>query len=489
MVGIPYPKSHEINWEDQAVWTDMIKNTVGIFQMEGEFAHSLLRQFEPHNIFDMSLVTACIRPSGASYRDDLIKKKIHKNPSPIIDELLKDDYGYLVYQESTIKFLQQICGLSGSEADNIRRAIGRKDNDRLQKSLPQILEGYCKKSPQPRDVAEKEAKEFLQVIEDSASYQFGYNHSIAYCLIGYICAWLRYYHTGEFIATYLNCAANEDDITKGTALAQEYGIKISPPRFGFSKDVYVYDKDKRVISKGIESIKFMNKNISNELYALKDNTYLHFIDVLLDIRDKTSVDARQLDFLIKIDFFVQFGNCVELSRIRDIFTFFGDGTAKSVKKEKIKSVELQNIVSKNSTDKKRDGSEAKSFTITNMHNLLISCENYIKSLNLQDLSYKVKCANQQEILGYIDLTTGKEVDRRKLLISRIVPLGGRDGGEPWAYALFTKSVGSGKSSRLTLKTNLYKNKPIHPMDIIYAKRVEQNSSGYWYLWDYEYVVD
>lgn len=49
----------------------------------------------------------------------------------------------------------------------------RKDNDRLQKSLPQILEGYCKKSPQPRDVAEKEAKEFLQVIEDSASYQFG----------------------------------------------------------------------------------------------------------------------------------------------------------------------------------------------------------------------------------------------------------------------------------------------------------------------------
>ena len=173
MVGIPYPKSHEINWEDQAVWTDMIKNPVGIFQMEGEFAHSLLRQFEPHNIFDMSLVTACIRPSGASYRDDLIKKKIHKNPSPIIDELLKDDYGYLVYQESTIKFLQQICGLSGSEADNIRRAIGRKDNDRLQKSLPQILEGYCEKSPQPRDVAEKEAKEFLQVIEDSASYQFG----------------------------------------------------------------------------------------------------------------------------------------------------------------------------------------------------------------------------------------------------------------------------------------------------------------------------
>lgn len=132
----------------------------------------------------MSLVTACIRPSGASYRDELIAHKVHKNPSPIIDELLKDNYGFLIYQCDTIKFLQQICGLSGSEADNIRRAIGRKDKERLEKALPSILEGYCSNSPQTREIAVQEAKEFLQVIEDSASYQFGYNHSVAYCLVG-----------------------------------------------------------------------------------------------------------------------------------------------------------------------------------------------------------------------------------------------------------------------------------------------------------------
>lgn len=60
--------------------------------MEGDFAFKLLRDFEPHSIFDMSLVTACIRPSGASYRDRLIAKIPNKNPSPIIDELLKDNY-------------------------------------------------------------------------------------------------------------------------------------------------------------------------------------------------------------------------------------------------------------------------------------------------------------------------------------------------------------------------------------------------------------
>lgn len=141
--------------------------------MEGDFAFKLLKDFGTSSISDMSLVTACIRPSGASYRDELIAHKTHKNPSPIIDELLKDNYGFLIYQCDTIKFLQQICGLSGSEADNIRRAIGRKDKERLEKALPSILEGYCSNSSQPREIAEQEAKEFLQVIEDSASYQFG----------------------------------------------------------------------------------------------------------------------------------------------------------------------------------------------------------------------------------------------------------------------------------------------------------------------------
>ena len=169
----PYPKTHEIDWYDSEVWADMIRNPSGIFQFEGGFAFDSLRRFVPKSIFDMSIVTACIRPSGSSYRDDLLARKVHKNPSEIIDELLKDNLGYLIYQEDTIKFLQEVCGLSGSEADNIRRAIGRKQKDRLDKAMPSILEGYCNKSPKPRAEAEQEAKEFLQVIEDSASYQFG----------------------------------------------------------------------------------------------------------------------------------------------------------------------------------------------------------------------------------------------------------------------------------------------------------------------------
>ena len=488
LIGKPYPKSHEINWNDDAVWNDMLRSPIGIFQFESAFAFDSLRKFKTHSIYDMSLVTACIRPSGASYRDELLQRKPHHNPSPIIDDLLKDNLGYLIYQEDTIKFLQQICGLSGSEADNVRRAIGRKQKDRLEAALPDILEGYCSKSSQPRNIAEEEAKEFLQIIEDSASYQFGYNHSIGYCMIGYLCAYLRYYYPAEFITAYLNNANNEDDIKNGSALAELYGIQIVPPRYGISKDRYVYDKDRNVIAKGINSIKYMNSTVANELYDLaKRSDPKTFMSLLTLMNNETSIDTRQRDILIKIDFFVDFGNVTELSRIASIFVFFKNGTAKKVQKDKI-SGQMLDVVSKYATDKNKNGTEAKSFTITDMAGLLNECESVIKSLHLPDLDLKCKIQNQIELMGYIDLTTNKKEDRRKLLITDVFPLSSKKDNTVWGYAAQTRSIGSGKVSRLTIRSSVYAKTPVKRFDIIYAKELEKNRSGYWYLLDYELIA-
>ena len=422
LIGKPYPKSHEINWNDDAVWNDMLRSPIGIFQFESAFAFDSLRKFKTHSIYDMSLVTACIRPSGASYRDELLQRKPHHNPSPIIDDLLKDNLGYLIYQEDTIKFLQQICGLSGSEADNVRRAIGRKQKDRLEAALPDILEGYCSKSSQPRNIAEEEAKEFLQIIEDSASYQFGYNHSIGYCMIGYLCAYLRYYYPAEFITAYLNNANNEDDIKNGSALAELYGIQIVPPRYGISKDRYVYDKDRHVIAKGINSIKYMNSTVANELYGLaKRSDPKTFMSLLTLMNNETSIDTRQRDILIKIDFFVDFGNVTELSRIASVFAFFKNGTAKKVQKDKI-SGQMLDVVSKYATDKNKNGTEAKSFTITDMAGLLDECEDVIKSLHLPDLDLKCKIQNQIELMGIYRSDDKQKRGSTKTFDNRCVPI-------------------------------------------------------------------
>lgn len=121
----------------------------------------------------MSMVNASLRPSGKSYRDRLIAGEFNVNPSKEIDDLLASNNGFLIFQEDTIKFLTDICGFTGAEADNTRRAIGKKSVEELKQQLPKILKGYCDYSPKPREVAEREAKQFIQIVSDSSEYQFG----------------------------------------------------------------------------------------------------------------------------------------------------------------------------------------------------------------------------------------------------------------------------------------------------------------------------
>ena len=485
-LGTEYPKTHEVNWDDEDVWKDMLKSPVGIFQFEGDYAFKSLRQFKPKNIFDMSIVTACIRPSGDSYRDELLARKPHKNPSPIIDELLKDNLGYLIYQEDTIRFLQQICGLSGSEADNIRRAIGRKQKDRLDAAMPSILEGYCNKSPQPREVAELEAKEFLRVIEDSASYQFGENHSIAYCLLGYLCAYYRHYHPLEFITSFLNNAANEDDIRNGTAYANSVGIKVTMPKWGFSRSDYFYDKDNNVIAKGLSSVKYMNTTIADELYELAHSRqYERFVDVLHDIDRNTSLNTRQLDILIKIDFFSVFGNQRELLRITELFyETFKKGEVKKIRKEIVDGTPLQPIVAKYSTGFTKSGGEAKSYTVLDAVSILRETEDAVKSVGMEDLSDTTKVRNFADVMGYVGYVSGKEEDRRKLYIADMFPAKRRKDGKQFGWNVVTKSIGSGKEAKFTIFNSDYEKNPVHKDDIIYCKRYER-SGAYYNLREYE----
>lgn len=489
LLGKPHPKSHEINWTDEAVWQDMLRSPIGIFQFEGDFAFQMLKQYEPHSIFDMSLVTAALRPSGASYRDELMQHKPHKNPSPIIDELLADNNGYLIYQEDVIKFLQQICGFSGSDADNTRRAIARKDEDRLQKALPEILEGYCDKSPQPREIAEQEAKEFLQIIQDASSYMFGYNHSVGYCMIGYLCAYLRYYHPYEFITAYLNNANGEEDVKNGNELATLYGIKIIPPRFGLSKDKYLLSTEEKVIAKGISSVKYMNADVANELYALAESGKpKSFMDLLILLNEKTRLDTRQREILVKIDYFSEYGNAKELLRMVDLFFFFKNGTMKKISKDKL-TPELEPIVAQYATDKTKSGALAKNYTFTDLPGLLRYIESMVRDMHIPDFDLKSKMQIQLENLGYIDLTTNRKEDQRKLIVMDIYPLKSKENGNIWAYALQVRSIGTGKTNRWTIYSELYDRKPLKRFDTIQVPADGWGRRrGYLYLYQYDYVI-
>lgn len=184
LAGIPYPHTWDIDFDDQKVWADMKTSPAGCFQFVESFAFDSLKKYDAKSIYDLSIVTAAIRPGGASYREKLFNHEFNHNPSKELDDLLAGSLGYCIFQEDTLKFLQQICGMSGGEADNIRRAIGHKDEKAIAKAMPKILEGYCAHSKQPREVAEQEAKAFLQIIKDSSSYQFGQRFRPLYLATG-----------------------------------------------------------------------------------------------------------------------------------------------------------------------------------------------------------------------------------------------------------------------------------------------------------------
>ena len=390
LAGIPYPKSYAINWNDEKVWADMITSPAGIFQFEGDYAFKMLQSFVPHKINDMSMINAALRPSGASYRDRLLAHEVNKNPSELIDDLLKDNLGWLIYQEDTIAFLQKICGLSGSEADNIRRAIGRKQKDRLDAAMPQILEGYCKMSPKPREIAEKEAKEFLQIIEDSSNYQFGFNHSTGYSMIGYTCAYMRYYYPEEFIAAYLNNANNEDDIRYGTELAKVKGIKIHPIKFRHSSAKYTVDKNNHCLYKGCGSVKFLNDNVSEKLYEMKDQQFNSFIDFLSVFPG----NSRQREILTRLGFFEEFGGSQKLLRIAELYdTYHGK---KIIKKDKCNlPIELIEKYIDSETEKQYR------FTPEGMDALLSDLCSRIPD---KDIPLQSRLQAEREYLGYISYT-------------------------------------------------------------------------------------
>ena len=451
-----------------------------------DYAFQMLCKFKTHSIEDMCLVTAAVRPGGASYRDQLMQKIIHKNPSPIIDKILEKSYGYLCFQEDTLKFLQQICGLSGSEADNVRRAIGHKDMNRLQKALPDILNGYCSHSDKPRKEAEKEAKEFLQVIEDSASYQFGYNHSVAYSMLGYACAYYRYYHPLEFLTAFFNCSKTEEDFANGASLAGLYKIKILPPKFRYSVMEYWMNKESNSIYKGIGSVKFMNQSCADDLYNLRDNHYDSFVDLLRDIYEKTSVNSRQLDILIKLDFFEEFGNAKELLRLVKMYDMFG--TAKTLKKEKLANSDVvRAIVERHSISVTKTGKESKSYSQLDNMAILNECETLIMSLGIKPMTIKEKAEVQREYMGYVDLATGKQEDRPKLYILDVKTLKSKASGRVWARQITAQSIGSGKQSNYTITSKNY-HEEFQVGDVILCKHLEKQKD-YWHITNYEVLVN
>ena len=323
---------------------------------------------------------------------------------------------------------------------------------------------------------------------------------------------------------------DKDKLAAAKDEAESYfNIKFPPFKFGQDNRRVTADEENNAISNALTSIKGFNKAAAVALYELGQEPPKYLSDVLLALRPK-SIMKSTTEPLAQISYFSSYGNDREVLNIIALCEEFGYGAKASMPRERVDNSFLVDIVPKYADGLKKDGQPATRYTFTSLQmsalkdekkqlaaalkknptpeleeqliaveqkiaeelkrivaQVLRECEDRVLATGIEDLPFRVKIENQQEILGYVDIRTGKEEDRRLVLVSDFRPLLSKDTGKPWGYACFTQSLGSGKRIRLTLRSRQYDQNPIKNGSIIYVDRCTKNKSGYWYLDQYHLV--
>lgn len=504
LAGIERLNPDNVNLEDEKVWKSIRDDTTLIFQWESPSAQAYLRKFFSDNTIAiakkmipnfsyikwLSFGNGLLRPACGSFRDNVANGEFYDNGFNELNEFLAPEAGRIAMQETIMRFLVQFCGYSNSESDTVRRAIAKKKG--TETLLPEIEKRFIDYSSTHYDITKEECAEvikpFIQVIMDASAYAFSWNHSDSYSVLGYVCGYLRYYYPLEFLTASLNTFDdNKPKTGKIIKYAKKQKIKILPPKFGISKSEYFYSYKTRSIAKGVNSVKFMNKEAAEELYNLSQSKkYNSFLDLLIDINKCTSVDARQLDVLIKIDYFSDFGNQRELFEIVEQFEYFKKGEAKQIRKDSIMSPELKEIIEKYSTGLKKNGEEAVNYTLLDVYAILKEIEQCIMSKGIKDLDDRIKMENFKDLMGYSGYYSGKEEDRRKLLVKDVFPLKRKKDGKQFGYSVTTQSLGSGVEGRFTVYNSTYNCDPIKKDELIYCLSFERDKS-YFILRSYKHI--
>lgn len=404
LVGIDRLTPDNVDLEDEAVWRSIRDDTTMIFQWESDSAGAYLKKFMSDAVIakakarskDFSYIkwfsfgNGLLRPACASYRDEVADGIFYDNGFKELNEFLAPEAGRVCMQETIMQFLVKFCGYSNAESDNVRRGIAKKKG--TEQLLPEIERRFIEYSSTHYDITKERCqdviKPFLQIILDASSYGFSWNHSDAYSCIGYVCGFLRHYYPLEFLTAAFNTfTGKEDKIVAITKYANKAGIKILPPKFRYSRSGYQMDKATKSIYKGLESIKYMNAEVSEKLYEMRDQQFDSFIDLIKAFPG----NSRQLGILIELGFFEEFGKTQKLLRIVDLYNKYGG--KKQIKKDKCDIPE--EIISKYST------ATAAMYKFTDVDGML---KELIADIPDADIPLRMRLQSEQEYLGYCSLT-------------------------------------------------------------------------------------
>ncbi|MEA2039812.1 MAG: DNA polymerase III subunit alpha [Thermodesulfobacteriota bacterium] len=229
--------------------------TTGVFQLESSGMKELLRRLKPEVFEDIVALVALYRPGplGSNMTDDFINGKHGRVKInyflPQLEPILRETYGVILYQEQVMKIAQILANYTLAEADELRKAIGKKKPEAMAQHRSRFIEGAEKNGVDPR-MAEK----LFVLIEKFGGYGFNKSHSAAYALIAYQTAYLKAHYPVQFMAALLTQdMSNQDKTIKNIAECREMGVDILPPDINESQPHFSVVEDK--IRFGLAAIK------------------------------------------------------------------------------------------------------------------------------------------------------------------------------------------------------------------------------------------
>ncbi|NOS79757.1 MAG: DNA polymerase III subunit alpha [Nitrospira sp.] len=272
--------------------------TTGIFQLESSGMRDLLTGFRPDRFEDIIAIIALYRPGPMDLIPDFIKRKQGKVPityeTPELEPILKDTYGVIVYQEQVMAIANKVAGFSLGQADILRRAMGKKKPEEMEKLRVKFLEGA-----KNNKIAEKKAEKLYELIQKFAGYGFNKSHAAAYAVVCYHTGYLKAHYPTEFMAALMTTdMGNQDKIVGYFTECRDLGIKVLGPDINESgKNFTVID---RAIRFGMAAIKNVGEGAVESVLAIRaeNGPFKSFFDFCRRV-DLHKVNKRMLEGLIK----------------------------------------------------------------------------------------------------------------------------------------------------------------------------------------------
>ncbi|RUM44188.1 MAG: DNA polymerase III subunit alpha [Hydrogenimonas sp.] len=286
--------------------------TIGMFQIESGGMQQLNAKLKPSNFEDLVAVLALYRPGPmeSGMLDDFIERKHGRQEItymfPQLEEILKPTYGVIVYQEQVMQIVQTIGGFSLGKADIVRRAMGKKKFDLMQKYKEEFAQGA-----KAQGLDYDKAAELFDLIEKFAGYGFNKSHSAAYAMVTYQTAWLKTHYPAEFMAALLTSEKdNTDKVVKYIDEAKRLGIKLLAPDINRSALEFTPDSDEdgnEVILFGLGAIKGVGDAAVGSILEAREEGPFSTLDDFVSRIDTQKVNKKVIESMIKAGALDSFG--------------------------------------------------------------------------------------------------------------------------------------------------------------------------------------